>query len=184
MSEPMSEPMQDLQPYQEDERADEAPTRRYARLRPRLTRPSWEGARQRVRNARSRLQGARLAIRRATLEARATLRSSAALAGLSRDARQVKDSVREDVHRVSEKVRDHLPKDSATAAGMRKDLWLLRGTLAWHLRAAGRRAGKGGRSAKARLMRSAFLSGLAIDSHRVAKRLRASRHPHGTRISH
>jgi len=180
----MSEPMPDFRPFPEEEKAAEAPTRRYGRLRPRFTQPSMDGARRRLRSARTRLHGARQAMRRATLEARAVLRSSAALAGLSRDARQVKESVREDVHRVGEAVREHLPKDSATAAGMRKDMFLVRGALAWHLRAAGRRARQGAIHAKARMLRSAFVSGLAIDSHRVAKRLRASRHPHGPRISH
>jgi hypothetical protein len=178
----MSEPMPDLRLYPEEEPAQEEPTRRYGRLRPRFLRPSPEVAPP--GSIRARLHERRMAMRRSLFEAKATLHSSAALAGLSRDAHNVGHTVREDVHRVGEKVREHLPKDSATAAGARKDLFLLRGALAWHLRQAGRRARQGGKRAKARALRSAFLSGLAIDSHRVAKRLRASRRPHDPRTAH
>ena len=180
----MSEPMPDLRMDPVEEPALEPTRRKYGRIRPRFSRPSVEGARRRVARARERAHEARLATRRATLEMRAMLRSSAALAGLSRDAHQVSHTVREDVHRVGEKVREHLPKESATAAGARKDLFLIRGALAWHLRHAGMRARQGGKRARARLLRSAFVNGLAIDSRRVAKRLRTPRRERGPRITH
>jgi hypothetical protein len=130
--------------------------------------------------ARVRLRGARSRLKRRSFEAGATIRSSAAIAGLSRDARAIGHRAEVMSDKVASGVAAHLPKESAAVDGLRRDLGVVRARLSRRLQAAARRLDRGGKRAQAQLMRSAFVSGLAIDSRRVVKRVRHRRHGPGS----
>lgn len=180
-----------LLPYDADERSAIGGYRPGAGQRKRDPRTFMARVRGHLSSARVRLKRVRVAARRQSFEAGAALRSSAALAGLSRDARTLKADARKAGAKVRTEVRGRLPKDSATAAGLRKDLGRMRLGLQRSgdrfeagMEAAANRLERGGKRVKHALLRSAFVSGLAIDSRRVAKRVRHPRRGHGPGSAH
>ena len=166
-----------LLPVRENEPAPSEPGKRDPRSR-------RERLRERMAPLRSRIKRLRMAARRRAFEARATLRSSAALAGISRDARTLTKDAHQVGHKVAVGVRERLPSQTATAAGLRKDL----GAIRREFDAFGNQlvldVEKGAARTKRALLRSHFVSGLAIDSQRMAKRVRQGRHNRGPRSAH
>lgn len=146
-----------LQPFEVDVRERAAAASHRARVRALGARlASAPGG------ARRRLRALRVRSRRAVLEGKAVAHSSATLAGISHDARSVEASLR----RAAREVR---PAGGRLAAGLKR---------------AGERGEKAARRLKAFLMRSSTVSGLAIDSRRVARRVRYARRSRRLRPAH
>jgi len=96
---------------------------------------------------------ARARLRRAAFEIRATARSSATVAGVTRD-----------IDRIGKAVAQVAPMEAAAAGRVRQGLARLKA-----------RARHAGARLRALVLRSSTVTGLAIDSRRVARRVRAAR---------
>jgi hypothetical protein len=121
-----------------------------------------KGLRERTHRVKTRLHGVRLRLRRVVLEWGAVAHSSATLAGVRRDA-----------NRVGHAVRKATSDESGAVAALAKDL----GRVSSGLKKSSLRA-------KTFLMRSGIVSGLAIDSKRVARRVRDARESRRGRHAH
>ncbi len=130
-----------------------------------------DAARRRAR--REKIRALRARVRRAGFQVGATLRSSAALAGLARDGR-----------RAGRKVRAALPEHSATLTGLRADMRAAEEELRRSAESLADSAKRTGARTRAVLLNSSTVAGLAIDAKRVAKRWRVSREMRRHRAPH
>ena len=125
-------------------------------------------------------------MRRAAFEAGAVARSSATIAGISTDAHRAARKVRASASRAG--AEHALDRAGERVARLRTE-W--RTTLEaaadeWerHVAAFAHAVGRRAARARASAMRSRTVSGIAIDSHRAAKRLRSLREERKVRPIH
>ena len=184
-----SDPNAALQPFELDvrEKAKTAARRaRGAALAQRL-----RGAKARTAQAAA---SARARLLRASLEARAVARSSAALSGISKDLKRIRgrleagtaghsaalQGLRADLQRIDREVRAILGQFGDVFP---KEVGALMRPLGEDLARLGSRLRRAEEQGKAKMMRSSTLAGLAIDSKRVARRLREGRESRRRRAS-
>jgi len=173
-----------LQPFEEQVRDSAASRRRRLRMAnvwAALKRPFRRASRRSLyermtalrAGARAAADEVRTTAKRTTFEVSAVAHSSATLAGVSKDA-----------ERAAAAVKAVLPKHSAALQGLRQDI----ARVANRTRAGFQRAAHSARSAagraKASALRSSTVTGLAIDSQRVVKRVKQSRANRRGRFAH
>ncbi len=184
------EPNSALQPFELDVRAKAEAAARRAR---------GAALAQRLKDAKQKTAQAgacaRARLLRASLEARAVARSSAALSGISKDLKRIAGRVqagtlghsaalhglREDLQRMNRELRASFGRFEEEFP---KEVGDLTRTLRADLARLGARLRTAEQRGKANVMRSSTVAGLAIDSKRLARRSRDAREARRRRASH